>query len=65
MKTEMHHELIDIFKVGTIGTGGAAASLKLADVSVLVSIAVGLVTFCYVSAKLYYLIRNGGKSRES
>lgn len=54
-------EIIDLAKVGTIGTGGALASLQLADVSLIVSIAVGVVTFLYVAAKLFFLIKSGGR----
>ena len=57
----MQSELFDLAKVGTLGSGGAIATIKLADISVVVSIAVGVVTFCYVSAKLYFLLRNGGE----
>lgn len=55
-------EFLDLAKVGTIGTGGAVVSLKLADVSLIVSIAVGLMTLVYVGAKTYYLIKSGGKA---
>lgn len=58
----MKSELVDLAKVGSIGTGGTLASVSLAQVSVIVSIAVGAVTFVYVSAKLYFLIKSGGKS---
>lgn len=57
----MQNELADLARVATVGSGGAFATLALADVSVIVSIAVGVVTFCYVSAKLYFLLRNGGE----
>lgn len=57
----MKHELLDLAKVGSIGSGGFIASIKLTDVSLIVSIAVGLVTFCYVCAKLFFLIKSGGK----
>ncbi len=58
----MKSEIFDLAKVGTIGTGGTLASVSLAQVSVLVSIAVGCVTFLYVAAKLYFLVKSGGKS---
>ena len=54
-------ELFDLAKVGTVGTGGAFATIKLADVSLLVSIGVGVLTFIYIAAKLYYLIKHGGR----
>lgn len=58
----MRHELVELAKVGTIGTGGALAGLSLSQVSVIVSIGVGCITFLYVGAKLYFLIKSGGKS---
>lgn len=60
----MKSELFDLAKVGTIGTGGTLASVSLAQVSVIVSIAVGVVTFLYVSAKLYFLVKHGGRTSD-
>ena len=57
----MQAEVAETAKVGLAGTGGSIATLALADVSTVVSISVGIVTFCYVGAKLYFLIRDNGK----
>lgn len=56
-------ELLDLAKVGTIGTSGTFATITLAHVSAIVSIAVGVMTFLYVGTKLYYLIKSGGKGK--
>ena len=58
----MQAELAEMTKVASVGSGGAFATIALSDVSTLVSIAVGIVTFCYVSAKLFYLVKSGGKN---
>lgn len=61
MNHEMHPDVVEIAKVGMAGTSGSIATMALSEVSAFVSIAVGIVTFCYVAAKLYYLLKNGGK----
>ena len=58
----MQAEIAEMTKVTSVGSGGAFATIALADVSTLVSIAVGIVTFCYVSMKLYYLVKSDGKN---
>jgi hypothetical protein len=55
-------EIFDLIKVGAIGTGGTVATLKLADISLMVSIGVGVVTFLYITSKLILLWRNNGKT---
>jgi len=57
----MHPDVVEIAKVGMAGTSGSIATMALSDISAFVSIAVGVVTFCYVAAKLYFLIKSGGK----
>ena len=57
----MQTEVADIAKVGMAGTSGGIATMALSDVSAVVSIAVGAITFCYVAAKLYYLLKHEGK----
>lgn len=57
----MKSDLAELFKVAAAGTGGTVATIKLADVATLVSIAVGCVTFLYVAAKLYFLFKHNGR----
>lgn len=60
MKTELH----EIFKVGGVGVTGYLATIQLADIAAIGSICVASVTTLYVGAKLFYLIKHGGKSPE-
>lgn len=48
-------------RVAAIGATGFIASLSLTDVSVIVSILVGLATLVYIVAKTYFLFRNNGR----
>lgn len=53
----MRSDLIDLLRVGLTGTAGSLATLKLGDVHLLMSIAVGAITFLYVATKLVLLLR--------
>lgn len=56
MKTPLvQTEIIDLAKVGTIGSGGLIATVTLSEVSDMVSIGVGVATFCYIVSKLIVL----------
>lgn len=55
-------DVAELFKVSVIGAGGFVATIQLTDVATFVSICVGVATFAYVMAKLYFLIKSGGKS---
>ena len=55
---------MELNKVALTGLAGSIAAMTLADVATIMSIAVGAVTFCYVGAKLYFLIRSGGKDQK-
>jgi hypothetical protein len=59
-----HADTFELVKVSFIGSGGLLASLTLSQVSTIVSICVGVATFTYVCAKLYFLIKHKGKSPE-
>lgn len=59
-----YHHAVEIVKVSAIGSGGMFASIGLSQFSTIVSIGVGLATFTYVCAKIYFLIKNKGKSPE-
>lgn len=48
-------------RVAAIGASGFFASVTLTDVSVLVSICVGVATLIYICAKTYFLVRNKGR----
>ena len=52
-------------RVAVIGTSGTVGSLLLERVNALVGIGVGLVTFAYVAAKTYYLIKDHQESRRN
>lgn len=57
----MRQEGLELIRVSCVGTLGFMATMQLADVATLVSIAVGVATFTYVVTKLYFLIRNKGQ----
>ncbi len=48
----------DILTRSSIGTGGFLATLGLAEINEIVSIAVGLATFIYMAAGIYKTIKN-------
>ena len=50
----------DILTRSSIGTGGFLATLGLAEINEIVSIAVGLATFIYMAAGIYKTIKNWG-----
>lgn len=60
MKNELHEGA----RVLVVTATGLFGSWKLADVSVLVSIAVGLATLFYICAKTYYLIKRSGNRHD-
>lgn len=60
----MKDEITEGARVGGVGLLGLIASMTLADVSVLVSIFVGLATLAYILSKLYFLFKNEGRSRD-
>lgn len=57
----MKDDLFELNKVGLTGLVGTIAAMTLADVATLTSIAVGLATFVYVAAKIFFLVRSGGR----
>lgn len=59
----MKHELHEGARVVVVTATGLVGSWKLADVSVLVSILVGLATLFYICAKTYFLIKRNCNSK--
>ena len=50
--------------MSAISAVGFFTSLTLTDVSVIVSILVGLMTLLYIGSKTYFLFKNNGKGGE-
>ena len=60
----MKDEITEGAKVSAISAVGFFTSLTLTDVSVIVSILVGLMTLLYIGSKTYFLFKNNGKGGE-
>jgi len=45
-------------KVAVIGAAGSYSTLLLEQINVVVGIAVGVATLVYISAKIYYMIKD-------
>lgn len=58
----MKHELLDGARVLAWSTIGLLSSWRLSDFSVLVSIGVGLATFAYICAKIFFLFKRHGRA---
>lgn len=57
----MKDDVAEGARVAVVGAVGFIASLSLTDVSVLVSIGVGVATLVYIVSKTIFLFRNKGR----
>lgn len=54
----MHNEYLELTKVTMVGFIGRVAGITLQDISLYASIGVSVVTFLYVSVKLWVLVKS-------